>query len=674
MIRELDRLFEEQIKIHVDEYARGGRKRDIEYVSYSFSFDVFKYVCSIYATLEKLEKRLTFSKITDKLGITRKAYLQKLAKKGEDYDLRQLYDAIMDSHKPNIISYVGKEDYKKYFKSILETFKEAILDFTSVKFEGGTRVILIKNIIDFKTENIDFWNMLKRYLNKILFRDIRLGSNYKIHEFIKSDLGGAEIDMLRYNIESLTKEDFLPDFEITDQELDAFIKHSIREIMEWRKKYDSTLRLLKKERKGGFDRMKAQILALREAYRTVVAYLFVQEGLGRKESEIKGMSYLRISNVLESLPFKGKFSIKTPSLELSKHMLNVPLKKEYIDNIRRAIIYIKKQLIKSQTLANRPDSKISQSEKRRLDWMVNLAEKTQERLKFLARLDLFDRFISIRSSSGGLFADQFDYKPSEVPTDMSDFNRDLKKTKGLNGYFERHVYKKRDSAKISYRGSDLSAGPFTTKIKHEFYINNLYPKFRHSGNGIVKVENSQDINILQSLMEPADPSRGRGLPKGLITKYQGQPHHYHFIPAVFKNKYVIATEVPVYIHDKAKSAIITGHIDMVVIVGKNIYICDYKPERDFSFNPTGTQYIYADTIPQISTYALIFKEMYAEDIKKGGYNVYTFTFNHKDGIVADPYKSLKMYTDFYEMVKPTEPAPPWKWVLEQYKRHWSKNL
>jgi hypothetical protein len=85
---------------------------------------------------------------------------------------------------------------------------------------------------------------------------------------------------------------------------------------------------------------------------------------------------------------------------------------------------------------------------------------------------------------------------------------------------------------------------------------------------------------------------------------------------------------------------------------------------------TGVYNIFADTIPQISTYALIFSLMFADEIKKGGYNVYTLTFNKDDGVVANPYHSLKLYAEFYETVKPKEENPPWKWVLEQYKAYW----
>ena len=231
------------------------------------------------------------------------------------------------------------------------------------------------------------------------------------------------------------------------------------------------------------------------------------------------------------------------------------------------------------------------------------------------------------------------------------------------------VYEKINSAKIYNRGSHFSAGPYTTNFKLHHYRNNLYPKIKGAKDYIFKVSNSIDKTILKSIMEVARPSYSE-IPKKLITSYQGQPHHYHFIPQVFKKKHVVATEVPVHIYDKKRSALITGHIDMVAIIGKNIYICDYKPDRDFSFNPNGVSKIFVDTIPQISTYALIFSLLFADEIKKGEYNVYTFTFNKDDGVVMDPYHSLKIYTEFYEEIKFEEKAPPWKWVLEQYKEYW----
>jgi hypothetical protein len=281
-------------------------------------------------------------------------------------------------------------------------------------------------------------------------------------------------------------------------------------------------------------------------------------------------------------------------------------------------------------------------------------------------------YLNIYTGPSELYSEQFNVKISEIPNTLNDFKGHLEDALDDEGYFPEDIYKKKKTANIYYFLSSFSKGPFTSDIDLVMYNKKLFPQFKHPNSGIMKVKNSPDNNILQSIMEVADPSKNK-VPKQWVTQYQGQPHHRYFIPQVFKKDYVVATEVPVWIYDRKQDALIIGKIDMVVIIGKNIYIGDYKPERDLSLDPTGVDNIYADTIPQISTEALIFKQMFADEIKKGGYDVYTFTFNKDDGIVADPYKSLKMYTEFYEKVKPTEPEPPWKWVLEQYEKKWQPN-
>jgi hypothetical protein len=205
-------------------------------------------------------------------------------------------------------------------------------------------------------------------------------------------------------------------------------------------------------------------------------------------------------------------------------MRDLLLKKEYIDDIRKTMRYIKKDLVNS--LINTEESGGDPLSIKRLKWMITLAEKTEERLKFLGHLNIFSKFRSIHSTQAeGIFADQFNYKVNEIPKNFNKFKDLMERTSIRNGYFEQLVYDLKETVKEYYRGSKLSEGPFTTNIDHQYYKEDLYPKIKAGKEQIFKVKESPDNDILKEIMNIADPSYSK-IPKNLITKYQGQPHHF----------------------------------------------------------------------------------------------------------------------------------------------------
>ena len=301
-----------------------------------------------------------------------------------------------------------------------------------------------------------------------------------------------------------------------------------------------------------------------------------------------------------------------------------------------------------------------------LDYYQKAKEDLEIFLKYKKRLlgkTLLSRNVKYAINNPHFFADLYGtYKHG-----MFDFTNYLRKIKTREGGFESWVIEAIvDTPVDKYNTiSDLSK-VYTTHFDLDAYQTTLFPKLNNKKSGLI-LENDHDKKILKLLNKLADPDpKSYNIPDQYVLKSQGQPHHHFLVPAAFNNRkknMVVATEVPVYIKNDKTGELLTGHIDMVVIIGKNIYICDYKPERDFSSNPAKVDKIFADTIPQVATYAIIFKHMFKKYIDKGGFNVFCYTFNNFDGKITNPEKALAAYTDFYETYKPLDGDPPWKWLL-----------
>jgi hypothetical protein len=110
---------------------------------------------------------------------------------------------------------------------------------------------------------------------------------------------------------------------------------------------------------------------------------------------------------------------------------------------------------------------------------------------------------------------------------------------------------------------------------------------------------------------------------------------------------------------------LAGHIDFIIKIENNIYVCDYKPEVDFSMNPDAVSHIFADTIPQISTYALLLELMIKDDLKDGKYKLFAYTFNYQHGIITNPLNALAAYTAFLKEIKSNEfqDGYPWEYLI-----------
>jgi hypothetical protein len=268
-----------------------------------------------------------------------------------------------------------------------------------------------------------------------------------------------------------------------------------------------------------------------------------------------------------------------------------------------------------------------------------------------------------------LYSEKFKFDPDMIPDGLYGLSKVREYLSVLEKYLTQFRMKYNQ-----HRVSDFSKGPWTTKFKMEQYKHKnkgILPRLRDEKSGLV-VKNEDDEEKLSLLPWIAQNSEKWNAPDHLLNK-DGQPKHKWVADNAFfglrRDIGVFTVEPTVFIKDNVDEKLLTGHVDLIVIIGKNIYICDYKPDKEMTLNPTGTGSLFADTIPQVSSYALIFMEMFRKQIEDGEYNVFCYTFNREGGIITDPYKSLKAYTEFYLGYRPEDP-PPWLWLLNRYERHW----
>jgi hypothetical protein len=85
--------------------------------------------------------------------------------------------------------------------------------------------------------------------------------------------------------------------------------------------------------------------------------------------------------------------------------------------------------------------------------------------------------------------------------------------------------------------------------------------------------------------------------------------------------YVLATELPVW--RKVGAKLVTGHIDLVLLIGDNLFVLDYKPGDKADPNANVMSKSFLMSLPQIAAYSKLHRSQY--NIKK----IYCVTFNEK---------------------------------------------
>lgn len=279
------------------------------------------------------------------------------------------------------------------------------------------------------------------------------------------------------------------------------------------------------------------------------------------------------------------------------------------------------------------------------------------------RMGLFKGLSKLNRYKSPNFFVQIEYSPSELPKIRYYLDKILRRR---GGFIPIVLDRREEILKHKIEGKYYSASQFSKSYTSNFnknQYNSLYEQLRNNKNGII-FHNDPNLKELEILYKLADPIH---YTEKEFSSYD-EPHHNYYSRMLKLNKrkvQLLAGELPISIYNEMKKILITGHIDAIKIIGKTIYICDYKPDFEINLdNPDQVQTPFADSIPQIGAYGLIFKEMFKNILEKYGYEIRCYTYNYKNGGLSwDPEKGLAAYTAFYETYKPEKGSPPWRFLV-----------
>jgi len=230
----------------------------------------------------------------------------------------------------------------------------------------------------------------------------------------------------------------------------------------------------------------------------------------------------------------------------------------------------------------------------------------------------------------------------------------------LGGYFPISVLKwMYDHKGQSQRASKFYDNGFTgvsTKHRKQLTQSLISYSLNQIDNGkIVSVDSTttglhRSIQLLLELSE-----RSKYKESSLLSPVSKLPTH----PAVLDNilrktRDTIIKEMPIWrIHD---NKLLTGHIDLVMIVDGIMYVCDYKPGD--SADPQSSQWSkhFLNSIPQVSFYGKLMKSVFG--IKE----VRCITFSDTNAWIYDPDTVLEQVNDFL-----THPSRGYSLLWEDYR-------
>ena len=133
----------------------------------------------------------------------------------------------------------------------------------------------------------------------------------------------------------------------------------------------------------------------------------------------------------------------------------------------------------------------------------------------------------------------------------------------------------------------------------------------------------------------------------------GSAGHEYVLPFILKNiLYSSGIEIPVWIQ---KKNYLTGHVDLILIIGDIVIVADYKPNEDPFPQTSRTVDLFINSIPQVASYGLIIKDIF--DINK----LLCVTFNKSGAWIYKPEILLEEIDTFIieNKIKDVDDRP-WK--------------
>ena len=88
----------------------------------------------------------------------------------------------------------------------------------------------------------------------------------------------------------------------------------------------------------------------------------------------------------------------------------------------------------------------------------------------------------------------------------------------------------------------------------------------------------------------------------------------------------IAIEIPIWKELKSENSFFTGHIDLLMVKGDTIYVCDYKKDA----------YEIYKSLPQIASYGIMLKERIKRHCDLDKFKVKCLSFSSHSALEFDP--------------------------------------
>ncbi len=187
------------------------------------------------------------------------------------------------------------------------------------------------------------------------------------------------------------------------------------------------------------------------------------------------------------------------------------------------------------------------------------------------------------------------------------------------------------------------------------YIKELHDK------GIIKINSETSLGTrLIKYVNLAEQYYKKKYPLKSYSKFlsdENNIYHAQLQNFIFmKDSDIIGTEILVWLKINFPNIdYLSGHIDFLFFFNNCLYICDYKPEK--------RDRIFLKSIPQISAYGLILKEI----LKVHNLKIKCITFNKTD---AWEYQPSILYTDIKHIIKKLRAdyniSAEWEKYLNQY--------
>ncbi len=142
-----------------------------------------------------------------------------------------------------------------------------------------------------------------------------------------------------------------------------------------------------------------------------------------------------------------------------------------------------------------------------------------------------------------------------------------------------------------------------------------------------------------------------------VSYLHGSPGHEQVLPKILNEmSEAVGIEVLLYRRNPniGGDKYLTGHVDVILIIGDIVLIVDYKPDMTPGFSTTRIYDNFARSFPQVASYALTAKDQLKLQNKK----IYSVTFNKDAAWVYEPEFMLKEMNDFM-LANAQNPDLPW---------------